>query len=102
MTRSISSSTNTHVFILQTGALSSTTPLIPISSLLATEDSLIFELPQNEKKIFKVKVRLTPMDVYTLEFWRKNTTEPLAVVNDVYFDMLEEVFTSHSGLYTRL
>lgn len=71
-------------------------------NFLATADSLIFALPQNEKKIFKVVVRLTPMDLYTVEFWQKNTCAPSALENDVHCDKLQEVFTEHTGFYTCL
>lgn len=79
-------------FITMTGA----------RNFIGYRDSLVFQLPQNAKSIFKVVIRLTPMDVYTLEFWKRNTTEPFDVVNGVYDDMLEDIFTTHTGLYTRL
>lgn len=71
-------------------------------NFIATNNSLMFQIPQNHKKIFKVVVRLTPRDVYEMEFWKKGTTAPTDVVKDIYCNQLQETFTAQTGLYTRL
>ena len=72
------------------------------TNFIAYPDSLVFELPRNHRKIFKVVVRLTPLDVYTMEFWQRNSVEPSEVAPNIFNEDLEEVFTRHTGLYTRL
>lgn len=74
--------------------------------------SLSFSLPGNrgftKDGINVVKVTLTPMDVYTVEFCRvrrsgfemKRTV--IATVENVYNDNLREVFEEYTGLRTSL
>ena len=67
---------------------------------------LSFKLPARFAKngINHVSIRLTPMDVYTVKFskiWASKVTE-ISNHNDIYCDMLVELFESETGLYTHL
>ena len=74
-------------------------------SFVGGENFLMFMLPV---EINKVKITLTPMDVYRLEFWknldagRPETHTPFKVIEDVYEDQLQDLFTEVTGLYTHL
>jgi hypothetical protein len=71
-------------------------------------DFLSFRLPGPlgfcKQGINHVKITLTPMDVYTVQFNRIRGTimVPISTRQDVYAEDLEEVFTTETGLRTRL
>jgi hypothetical protein len=75
------------------------------------DNALTFKLPGGggftKNGINYVKITLDPSDTYTIEFckWRggkaRKMTE-IAKVEGVYCDMLREVFTRYTGLYTSL
>lgn len=66
-------------------------------------NSLSFWLPPCDfklKEISRVKITLTPMDVYRMEFWAGG--DLVEIVEDVYCDMLHDVFERVTGLLTTL
>jgi hypothetical protein len=80
---------------------------------------LMIKLTRNQSKAQYLKIQLNGLDLYDLTFSRiKKTLTPLAkelgikIYNeetviikeykDVYADMLQDIFTSVTGLYTRL
>jgi len=80
---------------------------------------LMIKLTRNQSKAQYLKIQLNANDLYDLTFSRiKKTLTPLAKelsikvydeeivivkeYKDVYADMLQEIFTSVTGLYTRL
>lgn len=73
---------------------------------------LSFRLPSKpgytKDGINVVSIKLEDNDTYTMTFYRLGksnkctTLAKIATVDDVYCDMLTEVFTNHTGLYTRL
>ena len=68
---------------------------------------LSFQLPPNKSGANAMKIELTPMDVYTVTAYRVNlrAREPYRDIEkreDVYCDTLQQVFTSITGLETRL
>jgi hypothetical protein len=85
-------------FLVMTGA----------RNLLGSENSLTFQLPGNltKAKINKCVITLTPLDLYTVEFYRvdarKGEFHKVSEATEVYADNLQEVFTEHTGLYTHL
>lgn len=87
-------------FVAMTGA----------SQFMGDVDHIAFKLPPNKSKANKIKITLTPMDTYTIRAYRINMRaksaddicKELQAVEDVYADNLQEVFTSMTGLYTRL
>ncbi|AKF13659.1 putative YahA protein [Sinorhizobium phage phiN3] len=73
-------------------------------NFVGAADYLMFQIPTS-KKINKVKITLTPDDLYTVEFLNINMKK-LAVTTikkfeGVFCDMLEDIFTEATGLYTR-
>lgn len=84
-------------FITMTGA----------KSFVGGKDMLMFALPARFAKdgINKVRITLEPSDTYKVEFMKIRGTQPVKIVaevDSVYADMLQRIFTSHTGLDTRL
>lgn len=72
------------------------------------KDGVSFRLPKAKDGINIVRVKLTANDDYTVRFERLRKVGGLPEfkvvreVEGVYADNLQEVFTNHTGLYTRL
>lgn len=71
-------------------------------------DGVSFKFPNRARsKANFVKVTLTPLDTYTVEFKRVSNgraglkVKDLAEFSDVYFDQLIELFEGQTGLYLR-
>lgn len=77
-------------------------------NFVGTPDTLRFTLPPNAKDgIDLVSIRLDASDTYTVRFMRQgrslqNEAQLIGESSDVYAEDLEELFTSSTGLYTRL
>jgi hypothetical protein len=77
-------------------------------NLSGSANSLSFKLPRAQRKITHVIITLTPADTYMMEFLNCRTTpkrlirETVASHTDVYAEDLDGIFTSETGLYTRL
>lgn len=74
-------------------------------NFMGRPDGLTFKTGRNPKGVTHVRVTLTPADLYNVEFLKiRGTQAPvkMAEVGGIYCDQLEEVFTNHTGLYTRL
>lgn len=82
------------------------------NSLVASQEGLgqlSFKIPKSNG-INCVKITLTPMDTYTMEFSyvQRSKNPPFIIhkiretVSDVYFDQLEEIFSNKTGLTTKL
>ena len=68
-------------------------------------DCLAMKIGRNSSNSNYLKITLNAMDLYDMEFAKltkmgekKSVTE----YSDVYNDMLTDVFTSHTGMYTKL
>ena len=85
-----------HRFVRMTGA----------KNLVCSENSLMFSLPQRFAKdgINKVRVLLTPDDLYNVAFMkiRGMKVETVRDFEGVYAEDLQDIFTRTTGLYTRL
>ena len=68
------------------------------------EHFLSFSIGKNNKGINRVKITLTPADDYTMQFAyiRGANYNVKNTVEGVYFDMLQDVFTMNTGMYTKL
>jgi hypothetical protein len=73
--------------------------------LAGDENSLSMRIGRNSSNSNYLKITLNSMDLYDMEFAKltkmgekKSVTE----YSDVYNDMLTDVFTSHTGMYTKL
>jgi hypothetical protein len=66
-------------------------------------DSLMFRIGRNKSKANYVKIKLEPNDTYTYTFGRIHGGKyrDLDVIEGVYSDQLERVFTDYTGLVTR-
>ena len=71
--------------------------------LIAGDNSLLMKLTRNASGANYLRISLTPMDVYTMEFisirGAKMTVKKL--IDNVYCDQLQSIFTDHTGLYTQ-
>jgi len=74
------------------------------SNLLGGDNTLSFKIGRNANKVTHVRVTLTPMDDYSVEFIniRGTNVKPIATVDGVYADNLREVFERRTGLRTSL
>ena len=80
-------------FIAMTGA----------KGFAAAERTLVFSIGRNSSKVNRVRINLDGNDTYTLEFSRYANYQhkTLKTYEGVYADMLQELFTEYTGLYTR-
>ena len=66
---------------------------------------LTFKIGRNPKRVNRVSVKYdAASDLYDMEFGRVwgSSYKVLELVEGVYFDQLQSVFTTHTGLETRL
>lgn len=70
----------------------------------ATDNSLTFKIGKNSSSANWVKIVLNGKDLYDLSFIqvRGDKIKTLKTYDDVYFDQLQEIFTSFTGMYTHL
>ena len=68
------------------------------------ENSIRFRIGRNCKSINIVKITLTAMDDYTVEFGRlrADTYKVINKVDGIYCDTLAETFTTYTGMETRM
>lgn len=73
------------------------------------EQSIAFRIGRNAKNVNQVKITLTPMDLYDMEFLsvsvKKDGTvkrKIISKVEGVYNDQLQETFTANTGMHTSL
>lgn len=81
-------------FVAMTGA----------KNFIAGESQLMFQIPKAAKGVNKVRVILMPNDTYKVEFAKvaKLDYKVIKTVENVYCDMLQDVFEENTGLYTSL
>ncbi len=80
---------------------------------------IMMKLTRNKSKANRLKIQYNSMDLYDMEFIRikkvlnkeysaigikiyDDVSETVKTYNDVYGDMLQDIFTEVTGLYTRL
>ena len=68
------------------------------------ENGLQFKIGRNHRSINLVRITLDPSDTYTVQFCRtrKLKVGVVSEFSEVYCDMLQELFTAETGLYTHL
>ena len=74
-------------------------------NLLNTGDGLAMKLGRNSSNSNYLKITLNSMDLYDMKFCkltRKFEEKSVTEYSDVYNDMLTDVFTKHTGMYTKL
>lgn len=69
-----------------------------------SKKSIMFRIPKAKNGINYIRITLTPMDVYNVEFIsvRGTNLKTVALEKGVYNDQLQSIFTKHTGLYTSL
>lgn len=69
-----------------------------------TDNLITFKVGSNPKKVSHVRITLDPSDTYTMEFLKVSMKEikTLKKITGVYCDMLRDIFTDNTGLYTSL
>ena len=70
-------------------------------SFTKDENSITFKLPRAKSGIRIVRISLTEMDTYNMEFLTMSG-KVVKKVEDVYNDNLQRIFTANTGLQTRL
>lgn len=84
--------------------------------LLSDGNTLRMNLPKNASKANRLWITLEADDTYTMKFfqftagrlnkktysWTKDKTVDIKEFNGVYSDMLQDIFTSITGMYTHL
>ena len=92
-------------FIVMTGS----------KNFVGDDNSLTMRLARNKSKANMLKITLTPMDDYTVEFYRYTSAHftrnynwidekrvTVKKLDGVYFDQLQRIFEDVTGLYTRI
>jgi hypothetical protein len=81
-------------FIVMTGA----------KNLAGSENSLSFKIGRNKSSANWVEIKLNGKDLYDITFSqaRGANFKVLKVYNDIYNDMLQEIFTDFTGMNTHL
>lgn len=69
-----------------------------------TENSITFKIGRNSSSANWVKIVLNGRDLYDVSFIqvRGTTLKTLKTYDDIYFDQLQQIFTSFTGMYTHL
>lgn len=95
------------------------TAMTGAKNFLALENGLRFRIGRNRSKANMVEIKLNGLDLYDITFYKhtpysfkigrdgsfKETQESLKTIaeyNDYYGDMLQDVFTRVTGMYTSL
>ena len=65
------------------------------------ENFIRFKVHRAQKSIKYVKITLTAMDTYDMEFMTRSGKH-IRTVDGIYADQLQETFTENTGLETRL
>lgn len=66
---------------------------------------LIMRLKRNKSDARYLSITLNAMDTYDMKFMKLDHNDSIKIVsehNDIYCDMLQDVFTEVTGLYTHL
>ena len=74
-------------------------------NLAGDENSLSMRIGRNSSNSNYLKITLNSMDLYDMKFCKLTRKfEEMSVTEycDVYNDMLTDVFTEHTGMYTKL
>lgn len=79
--------------------------MIGAKNLLADAKSLTFKIGRNDNGVTHIRVTLSPLDLYTVEFLRCVGTRPVVTVAErdmIYADSLCSVIETETGLRTSL
>lgn len=74
-------------------------------NFVAGDDFLMFSIGKNQSVYNKVRITLTPDDLYDLEFFKMNRLGDISKTQKfegVYAEQLQDLFTQVTGLYTSM
>lgn len=78
--------------------------MLGAKNLVGDKNSLSFKIGRNSKGVNYIKITLTPMDLYDVEFGaiRGTTYKIKKAVKGIYVDMLHKTIEDNTGMYTSL
>lgn len=62
---------------------------------------ITFKVPKAMNSIGYIKIEINPLDMYNMTFMTRNG-RIIKIVDGIYWDQLQQVFTENTGLYTHL
>ena len=74
-------------------------------NFMGFSNGLVMKIGRNSSNSNYLKITLNSMDLYDMKFCkltRKFEEKSVTEYSDVYNDMLTDVFTKHTGMYTKL
>ena len=74
-------------------------------NFMGFSNGLVMKIGRNSSNSNYLKITLNSMDLYDMKFCkltRKFEEKSVTEYSDVYNDMLTDVFTKHTGMYTSL
>ena len=74
-------------------------------NFMGFSEGLVMKIGRNSSNSNYLKITLNSMDLYDMEFAkvsRMGEKKSVTEYSDVYNDMLTDVFTKHTGMYTKL
>ena len=74
-------------------------------NFMGFSNGLVMKIGRNSSNSNYLKITLNSMDLYDMEFAkvsRMGEKKSVTEYSDVYNDMLTDVFTKHTGMYTKL
>ena len=74
-------------------------------NFMGFSNGLVMKIGRNSSNSNYLKITLNSMDLYDMKFCkltRKFEEKSITEYSDVYNDMLTDVFTEHTGMYTKL
>lgn len=93
-----------NTILMQMGGYSKLNAMIGIKDLFAVENGVRFKIKCRGSKVNYVKIELTPMDLYKIEFGKLwgSKYKVIEEVDGIYGDMLKGMLEKASGLYLSL
>lgn len=78
--------------------------MIGAKNLMAINNGLAFKIMKNAKGVNYIEIKLNGKDFYDVRYCyvSKKGVKDIAVVNDLYADMLNNSIEDNTGLYTKL
>ncbi len=78
--------------------------MIGAKNFIGSDNGLSFKIERNCKSISHIQIKLNGLDLYDMTFLRVRMCEAktLSVVENVYFEQLNQIIKSETGLNTNL
>lgn len=78
--------------------------MLGAKNLIAMDNGLAFKIMKNAKGVNYIEIKLNGKDLYDVRFCNVSVkrVKEIAVVNDLYADILNKSIEENTGLYTKL